>query len=65
MVSLHKVRLQTAGVSGDEADLKLSFLVLAAAQSFADLFPDVQVRPLTPTAMTAASWGRIKAPFGR
>ena len=66
VVSLLKVRLQAVGRPGNEAGLALRFSALAAAQTFEDLLPHLQVTPLIfTTAVKTASWGRIKAPFER
>jgi len=66
VVSLLKMRLQAVGRPGDEAGLALSFSALAAAQTFEDLLPHLQVTPpIFTTAAKAASWGQIKGWVGR
>lgn len=65
VVSLLKVRLQAVGRPENEVGLALNFSALAAAQTFENLLPHLQVTPpIFTTAAKAASWGQIKMRVG-
>ena len=61
-VSLIKVRFSVAeGGSVQEAGLALAFPVLAAAESFVDLLPQLEIQETRIAAIQGESWGSVKA----